>query len=110
MAMTPEAKVKKDIRQELLRWGLINAGVAAIPVGVKGWFYMPANNGMGVSGIPDFVGAIGPMGRFFSIEAKAGTGKPTANQLNRHAEIEAAHGIVIVAYGADDIQDLRKCL
>lgn len=110
MAATPENKVKKAIRLQLLEWGLINAGIAKVPLSCKGWFYMPQNFGMGVSGIPDFVGCIGPMGRFFSIEAKAGDNQPTQQQKDRMAEIDLANGITCVAWGVDDIQFLKEFL
>lgn len=110
MAQTPEAKVKVAIKRQLLSWGLINAGISNVPVSCTGWFYMPQNMGMGVSGIPDFVGAIGPLGRFFSIEAKAPGGKPTVIQLDRHAEIKLARGIVIVVDDVSQLEQLKEHL
>lgn len=108
--MTPEGAVKRDIRKWLSAHGLMNAGIERIPADNTGWFYMPQNMGMGVSGIPDFVGVIGPAGRFFSIEAKAPGGKPTPVQLCRHAEITAARGIVLVADCVEDLTPLEQYL
>lgn len=108
--MTPEGAVKRDIRKWLLAHGLMNAGIESIPQANKGWFYMPQNNGLGVSGIPDFVGIIGPLGLFFSVEAKAKGGKPTPVQLARHEEIRAAGGIVLVANCVADLTPLEQYL
>lgn len=107
--MTPEGKVKKSIRDWLVAHGLQPAGGKS-PDPVRGWFYMPANNGMGVSGIPDFVGSIGPMARFFSIEAKAEGGRVSGPQEARHAEIKSANAIVVVAKGVEDITFLKEFL
>lgn len=50
----------------------------------KLWWFMPAANGFGRAGIPDFVGQIN--GYAFAVETKFGTGKLTPHQRN---EIEA---------------------
>lgn len=112
--MTPEGVVKRDIRRELETAGFWFAG-AKRPARVTGWAYMPVNNGMGVSGIPDFVGTeaivITPemvgmtIGRTFMIEAKAPGKHPTPIQLDRHEEIRTAGGIVLVV---DDVSTLRE--
>lgn len=108
--MTPEGAVKRDIRKWLLAHGLMSAGAQIVPPANNGWFFAPQNNGLGVSGIPDVVGCIGPNARFFAIEAKAKGGKPTANQLMRHAEIRAVNGIVILAYSVADLEPLKEYL
>ena len=66
MAMTPEAKVKSDVQRYLHEKGFIRAGSApkSWPDPVQGWYFMPSQNGRGVTGIPDFVGCY--KGRFFS--------------------------------------------
>ncbi len=67
---TPEGEVKKMIRKHLEEdLNLIPAG-NAVSVSFKhnGWYYMPVSNGMGVHGIPDFLGHY--KGNFFAIEAK----------------------------------------
>lgn len=104
MATTPEGKVKAAIKKELERRGFWRAGTAK-PTNVHGWFYMPVSNGMGVSGIPDFVCCW--EGAFFCIEAKAPGGKPTENQLRRHEEIRAAQGIVLII---SDVEQLKEFL
>lgn len=77
--MTPEKKVKDAIKK------LLNS----IP---NCWYFMPASNGYGRAGIPDFVGHIN--GRFFAIEAKAKGGKPTALQIQEMLSISDANGAV----------------
>lgn len=93
--MTPEGKVKEAIKKYLAARGVWFAGKAAPPV-IVGWMYMPVMNGMGVVGIPDFVGVF--KRKAFYIEAKAPgcIADTTENQKQRHKEIEAAGGIVIV--------------
>ena len=108
--MTPEGQVKKDIRAWLVSRGLQPAGYKR-PAKMTGWFYMPANNGMGVSGIPDFMGCIGPNARMFSIEAKRPVGgKVRGVQEERMKEIKDANGLVFVARSVDDILELEKYL
>jgi hypothetical protein len=82
MAMTPEGKVKAAIKRKLIEHGI--------------WFYMPIQNGMGVTGIPDFICCWD--GRFLAIEAKA-PGKRanlSANQERVIAMIGVAGGIAMV--------------
>lgn len=73
---TPEGKRKAKLKAEFKRLGI--------------WNYMPANNGFGVSGIPDFVLVV--RGLFWGVEVKADGGKPTALQVLRGQEIVAAGG------------------
>lgn len=54
------------------------------------WYYMPAANGFGTPGIPDFMGIC--YGHSFAIETKFGAGKRTAWQEKQAAAIEAAGG------------------
>ena len=87
--MTPEGKVKDQVRKYLK-----NKGV---------WYYQPVQNGMGVVGIPDFICCWN--GRFLAIETKA-PGKrsqTTANQDRVLAEINDHGGFQIVV---DDIAQL----
>lgn len=93
MADTPEAKVKKGIRRVLDRHGI--------------WYFMPAANGFGKVGIPDFICCAA--GKFLAIEAKAPGKKAntTANQDARINEIIAHQGVAIVV---DDPQELETFL
>ena len=101
---TPEGRVKDAIKKELDSRGFWRAG-SAEPSAVEGWYYMPVSNGMGVVGIPDFIGCW--RGKFFSIEAKAPGKHPTANQERRHHEIRAAKGWVLIV---DNINTLKEFL
>jgi hypothetical protein len=100
--MTPEGKLKKQVKDALDERGFWRAG-SARPQTVVGWYYMPVSNGMGVHGIPDFVCCW--EGKFFGIETKAPGGSPTANQEKRHEEIRAALGWVLVADNIDTVKE-----
>lgn len=79
---TPEGKVKDKIKKTIKSLGF--------------WYYMPAQNGMGVNGIPDLIVCAG--GFFIGIETKA-PGKlknVTANQQARIDEINGAGGLAVV--------------
>jgi len=80
MAMTPEAKVKKQIRKILEAEGV--------------YYAMPMGTGYGNSGVPDFLCCVA--GTFMAIEAKAGKGKTTALQDEHIAQIKAAQGVALV--------------
>lgn len=102
---TPEGKVKTAIKQWLDEHGYWRAGGERPADGLAGWYYMPQNIGMGVNGIPDFLGS-GIRGYVpfpFAIEAKAPGKKPTAIQLERHTEMRAAGWLVLVV---DDVSQL----
>lgn len=91
--MTPEGRVKVQIKRVLDDLGI--------------WYFMPAANGFGKVGIPDFVCCWN--GDFLAIEAKA-PGKMdslTINQVRRIEEIRQAGGCAFVV---DDAEYLRKAL
>jgi hypothetical protein len=102
---TPEGRVKDAIKKRLNKAGVWQAGQPQ-PENVRGWYYMPVPNGMGVHGIPDFVCCID--GRFVGIEAKAPgrTTDTTVNQKKRHAEIHAAGGTILVVDDASQLDVL----
>ena len=102
---TPEGKVKDAAKKVLARRGC--------------WYYMPVQNGMGVTGIPDFVCCVPvritedmvglEVGVFVGAEAKA-PGKvddTSANQETRIAEIQEASG---TAFAFDDAAQLELML
>lgn len=93
--MTPEAKVKKKIKEIL----------SSVP---GCYFFMPPANGYGRAGIPDFVGCLS--GRFFAIEAKAGRGKTTALQDKEIAQIKSCGGFAIVVneVNVDELKTLLE--
>lgn len=103
--MTPEGKVKAAVKKRLSQAGI--------------WYYMPVQNGMGVVGIPDFVGCLPitvtpdmvgkTLGVFVGIETKA-PGKisnTTPNQERVLGEIAKHGGVVSVV---DDAAQLDRVL
>ena len=95
MARTPEAAVKAKIHAALKAQG-------AYAVNYIGGLH--ANNGT-----PDILVCLD--GRFFGIEAKAGTNKPTDLQIQNLRRIDIAGGtaLVINENNLELINDLRKC-
>ena len=85
MASTPEAKVKKSVRQVLDRLGA--------------YYVMPVTGGYGNQGAPDFLVCL--KGLFYGIECKAGKGKPTELQLLNLRNIIKAGGMALVVYEKD---------
>lgn len=92
MAMTPEAKVKKQIRGILDEYGA--------------YYVMPIGSGYGNSGVPDFL--VCHKGWFIGIEAKAGKGKTTALQDMNLEKIEKAGGVAMIIneFNLHDINNL----
>ena len=84
-ALTPEGKVKRKVVEVLKKHEV--------------WYFFPANNGFGKSGIPDIVAIVS--GEFIGIEVKSATGKPTELQKICGKEIEEAGGTWMVV--RDDI-------
>lgn len=80
MAMTPEAKVKKKIKETLHDMGA--------------YFLQPVGTGFGSNGAPDIVACY--KGLFIGIEAKAGKGKTTALQEFNLARIKSNGGLALV--------------
>tara|TARA_R110000803_G_scaffold21371_7_gene53911 strand:- start:867 stop:1184 length:318 start_codon:yes stop_codon:yes gene_type:complete len=78
--MTPEAKVKKKVVDQLKKLGA--------------YYFYPMTHGYGKSGVPDIVGCYGT--KFFGIECKAGKNKPTALQEKNLREITMVGGIALV--------------
>jgi len=71
VADTPEGKVKRDLKKELIGagvhpWSDVGTGAVRDAVGV---FYMPVAGAFSVHGIHDFVGNY--KGHFWSMETKA---------------------------------------
>lgn len=78
--MTPEGKVKEQIKRILRKHGA--------------YYVMPTTFGMGRSGATDFVACC--YGFFVAIEAKAGSNAPTLLQQKHMNDVEAAGGISLV--------------
>lgn len=87
--MTPEGKVKKEIKEYLDSIGA--------------YYFMPVQMGYGVRGTPDFLVCL--HGRFIGIEAKA-PGK-RANRLQELTmnRIRASRGFAFIARSAQDVFD-----
>jgi hypothetical protein len=78
--MTPEAKVKKVVTQQLKQLGA--------------YYFYPVTGGYGASGVPDIVGCY--KGKFFAIECKAGKNKPTPLQEANLKRIEESGGLTMI--------------
>ena len=89
--MTPEAKVKKRVKEILAQAGA--------------YYAMPMGTGFGNSGVPDFLVCL--RGRFIAIECKAGGGKTTALQDKHLADIRGAGGLSLIIHEAN-VDNLRK--
>ena len=80
MALTPEAKVKRDVAKILDRFNV--------------YYFFPPANGYGRQGIPDIICCI--HGHFLAIECKAGKGTTTVLQEREIAKIKQHGGTVMV--------------
>ena len=80
MALTPEAKVKRDVAKILDRYNV--------------YYFFPPANGYGRQGIPDIICCI--HGHFLAIECKAGKGTTTVLQEREIAKIKQHGGTVMV--------------
>ncbi len=101
--MTPEGKVKKNIKKFMA------------DLFKNAWSYMPVQTGYGQSGIPDHIYCV-PMlitadmvgetvGVFVGIEAKTAQGKMTAYQRVQRDLIIDAGGFYATIYGSDEIEN-----
>lgn len=93
MAMTPEAKVKKQIRKILDI--------------TRTYYAMPIGTGYGSSGVPDFL--VCHAGHFVGVEAKAGKGKTTALQEDNLQRIRNSGGTTLVI-NETNLHELEKLL
>jgi pantoate kinase len=78
--MTPEAKVKKKVKEFLKS--------------IDAYYVMPIGTGFGNSGAPDFIACV--MGRFIGIECKANGNRVTALQQDNLDRIEQSGGYAFV--------------
>ena len=90
MAKTPEGEIKDQVRKVLDEMGA--------------YYFFPAANGYGRTGIPDVIACVG--GHFIGIECKAGSKQPTALQQRELDNIEKAEGTGILI-NADNIDILK---
>ena len=87
MAMTPEAKVKAEVRK------ILDSYKPDL------YYFSPAANGYGRVGIPDIICCVG--GRFLAIECKAGKNTLTERQKRELDDIYLAKGTTRVVYEGD---------
>jgi Holliday junction resolvase len=80
MAMTPEGKVKKQVKKILDDLGC--------------YHFSPATGGYGASGVPDIIACY--KGMFIGIECKAGKNEPTMLQKHNMDLIRKAGGYTTV--------------
>lgn len=107
--MTPEGKVKAAVDELLTEFGLISAGKSATATDANtGWYFKPVSNGMGVHGIPDYLGNYNSL--FFAIETKVEGKDPTALQAHQLNAIALSGGQIFVVRGRDDLANLRSWL
>jgi len=91
--MTPEGKVKKQVKEYLKSIGA--------------WYYMPVSNGMGRVGCPDIL--VCYQGLFMAFETKA-PGKirnVTANQQREIDDILRVNGLARVV---DDVEQVKEAI
>ena len=93
MAKTPEGEIKDQVRKVLDEMGA--------------YYFFPAANGYGRTGIPDVIACVG--GHFIGIECKAGSKQPTALQQRELDNIEKAEGTGLIV-NADNIDILKDIL
>jgi hypothetical protein len=78
--MRIEADVKENVKRVL------------DSVGPLCWWFMPAANGYGRAGIPDFIGGVN--GHLFAVETKFGKGELTALQIMETNKVHVSGGRV----------------
>ena len=89
--MTPEGKVKAQVKKILAEFGA--------------YYAMPVSGGFGNAGTPDFLVCI--RGKFLAIETKAKGNKPTALQEAAMQKIREAGGRALVI-DETNVETLRK--
>ena len=90
---TPEATVKKHIRNILNEKGV--------------YYAMTIGTGYGISGVPELL--VCHQGKFIGIEAKAGTNRPTTLQEDHLYRIRQTGGISLVV-NETNLDELRRIL
>jgi hypothetical protein len=92
---TPEQKIKRKVTAIFKQYNV--------------WYFMPANNGFGKSGIPDYIACVN--GMFLGIECKAdATKKPTALQIMQGNKIKEAKGVWLVVCDDETLHKLEATI
>jgi hypothetical protein len=94
MAKTPEGKVKDKVKKLLDSYESI-------------YYFMPIGTMYSRIGVPDIIGSY--QGRFFAIECKAGSNKPTALQ-EREMELIRRAGARVAVINETNIDDIKTML
>jgi len=90
--MTPEGRVKANVKKQLLSFGQ------------DVWWFMPVQTGYGKAGVPDFVVCAG--GFFLTIETKARGNNPTKLQDLCMKDIRSAGGTTLVI-NEDNLDEVK---
>ena len=106
--MTPEGLIKARTKKLLAAHDCISASEVGKTKGGAGWYYMPVQAGLGVKGVPDFIGCY--KGKFFSIETKAPGKRPTDLQAMQIDLIRVARGLCFVIDGDAGLEMLGAWL
>ena len=106
MSQTEESKIKKLVRELLLRYDIQPASKAGTFTTAAGWYVMPVP--WGVRGIPDFIGHY--HGKFWACETKAPGRKPTGFQLLQIEALRASGVEVFVVDGAESLKKFEEWL
>lgn len=83
--MSRSIKNESDVKREVAKSLKEYRGV---------WVFMPVPCGYGRSGIPDFIGCF--QNRFFAVETKFGSNKPTPAQKMELKKIHESMGIAMI--------------
>lgn len=96
VAKTPEGRVKSLVREILDNTPFC-------------WYFMPVQNGMGQSGIPDFICCV--RGKLLGIETKSkySSRKLTALQAKQIRLINEAQGVALMV-NEDNLDELKQIL
>ena len=93
MAMTPEGKVKKKVKEYLQSIGA--------------WYYMPVSNGMGRVGCPDIL--VCYKGLFLAFETKA-PGKIANVTANQQRELDGILRVNGSVHVVDDVEQVKAVI
>ena len=107
-SMTPENKVKAQIKDLLAAYDIQPAAKAGTFARAAGWYYSAVQGPMSVRGIPDFIGHY--RGKFFAVEAKAPGKKPTGFQALQIHSINVSGGVVFVVSDDESLGVLQGWL
>ena len=92
--MTPEAKIKKQIKSYLIK---------TYPDSI---FFFPASNRYSQIGVSDLIGCID--GKFIAIEVKTNVGRVTEMQRRFIDSVLKAGGVAGVCRSVEDVEELLK--